>query len=433
MARKWKCLVCGVIFEGHTPPNPCPVCGASSDNFKEILVDKNDFKDDSKLNFIIVGNGAAGFYAADSIRSRNKNCNITMISKENENSYYRPLLSEYLNKVDLPSNFFLSDKELFTKKNIDLILNTTVTNITPTDKKIELSDGKILNYDKLILANGAHNFIIPVKGIDKKGVFTLRNLENAEDIKKYANHSKHATVVGGGLLGLEAAWELKNMGLDVSVMQNSNRLLSRQLDEKAGKLFLESIKKSNVDIVLGNSVEEILGGNSVESVILKNGEELKTDMVLFSVGIRSNKDLAEKCGIKTDRAIIVNEKMETNIDDIYACGDVAEFNGRNYGNWPAAVQMGKIAGANAAGDNLKFKDFVSAVIFRAMNTKMFNCGTCDDTMINVTYENPEYETYKKLYFENDVLVGATLLGNISESGKLVEQIKNKLSMKEALK
>lgn len=283
MVRKWKCLVCGVIFEGDTPHDPYPVCGASSDNFSEILIDKNDFKDDSKLNFIIIRNGASGFYAADSIRNRNKNCNITIISNKKNNSYYRPLLSEYLSKADLASNFFLSNKKWFTEKDINLILNTTVTNINPIDKKIELSNGKILNYDKLILANGVHNFIISIKGIDKKGVFTLRSLKNAEDIKKYAKQVKHATVIGGRLLGLEAAWELKNIGLNVY----SNRLLSRQLDEKAGKLFLESIKKSNVDIVLGNSVEEILGDTYVESVILKNGEELKTDMVLFSVGIKT--------------------------------------------------------------------------------------------------------------------------------------------------
>ncbi|BDR70873.1 hypothetical protein K144313037_22850 [Clostridium tetani] len=433
MYKKWKCLVYGVIFDGDVPPNPCPVCGASSDNFEEVLVARNDFADDSKLNFVIIGNGAAGFYAADSVRNRNKNCNITMISKEKTYSYYRPLLSEYLNKEKLPSNFYLSKENWFEEKNINLILNTAVNNINPVDKKVLLSNGKTLNYDKLILANGGYNFIPPIEGKDKKGVFTLRNLEDSENVKDYAKKIKHATVIGGGLLGLEAAWELRNIGLDVSVIEFFDRLLPRQLDEKAGKLFQDSIKQSNVDIILGDSVVEILGDNSVESIKLKSGKEIKTDMVLFSIGIRSNKELAENCGLKTDKAVIVNEKMETNIDDIYACGDVAEFNGKNYGNWPAAVQMGKVAGANASGDNLNFKDFVSAIIFRAMNTKMFTCGNCADNMVNVAYEDPKNGTYKKLFFEKDILVGATLLGDISSSGKLVEQIKNKTSIKDIIK
>lgn len=433
MYKKWKCLVCGVVFDGDTPPNPCPVCGASSDDFEEVIVSSKNFADDSKLNFVIIGNGAAGFYAADSIRNRNENCNITIISKENTNSYYRPLLSEYLSKENLPSNFYLSKENWFKEKNINLILNTAVTDINPIDKKVILSNSKILNYDKLILANGGYNFIPPIKGTNNDGVFTLRNLKDAENIKNYAKKAKHATVIGGGLLGLEAAWELKNIGLDVSVVEFFNRLLPRQLDEKASKIFQKSIEKSNVNMILDDSLVEILGDASVKSIKLKSGKEIKTDMVIFSVGIRANKELAENCGLSTNNAVIVNEKMETNINDIYACGDIAEFNGRNYGNWPAAVQMGKVAGANAAGDNLTFKDFVSAVIFRAMNTKMFACGNCSDNMVSITYENPQNNTYKKLFFEKDILVGATLLGDISSSGKLVEQIKNKTSIDNIIK
>ena len=433
MYKKWKCLVCGVAFDGNMPPNPCPVCGASSDDFEEVLVSGNNFEDDLNLSFVIIGNGAAGFYAADSIRNRNKDCNITIVSKENTNSYYKPLLSEYLNKENLPSNFYLSQQNWFEEKNITLILNTTATNINSTDKKVLLSSGKILNYDKLILANGGYNFIPPIEGKNKKGVFTLRNLEDAENIKNYSKKIKHATVIGGGLLGLEAAWELRNIGLNVSVIEFFDRLLPRQLDEKASKLFQDSIKQSDVEIILGDSLVGISGNSSVESIKLKSGKEIKTDMVLFSVGIRSNKELAENCGLKTDKAIIVNENMETNIADIYACGDVAEFNGKHYGNWPAAVQMGKVAGANAAGDNLTFKDFVPAIIFKAMNTKMFTCGNSSDDMLNITYENPKSSTYKKLFFEKDILVGATLLGNISSSGKLIGQIKNKTSIDNIIK
>lgn len=373
--------------------------------------------------FIIIGNGAAGFYAADAIRQKNSKAYITMISEENYYSYYRPSLSEYLAKDISDKKLYLKNKDWFEENSINLKLNTKVENILPKENKIVLSDGTCLKYDKLILANGARNFIPPTAGTDKNGVFSLRTINDADEIISYAKDSKKAVVIGGGLLGLEAAWELQNLGLDVTVVEFFQRLLPRQLDEEGAEIFKKQISNCGINVILGDSLVEILGNDNVTNIKLKSGTTLDTDMVLFSVGIRANKELAEKCGIKTDKSVVVNEKMETNIPDIYACGDVAELNGRNYGIWPAAVQMGKVAGINASGDELIFKDFVSSTIFSSMDTNLFSSGYFDDECDVLSYNNEDNQIYKKLFFKDNKLVGCILLGDTSLSIKIVKGIR----------
>lgn len=380
-------------------------------------------KANNGTTFIIIGNGAAGFYAADAIRQKNSKAYITMISEESYYSYYRPSLSEYLANEIPDKKLYLKNKNWFEENSINLKLNTKVESILTKENKIVLSDGSCLNYDKLILANGARNFIPPTAGTDKNGVFSLRTINDADKIISYAKDCKKAVVIGGGLLGLEAAWELQNLGLDVTVVEFFQRLLPRQLDEEGAEIFKNQISNCGINVILGDSLVEILGNDNVTNIKLKSGTILDTDMVLFSVGIRANKELAEKCGIKTDKSVVVNEKMETNIPDIYACGDVAELNGRNYGIWPAAVQMGKVAGINASGDELIFKDFVSSTIFSSMDTNLFSSGYFDDECDVLSYNNEDNQIYKKLFFKDNKLVGCILLRDTSLSIKIVKGIR----------
>ncbi|MBU5485143.1 FAD-dependent oxidoreductase [Clostridium sp. MSJ-11] len=386
----------------------------------------------NKENYIIIGNGAAGFYAADRVREKSKHSDITIISTENEISYYRPSLSSYLSKDKLEDTFYLAKEDWYKKNNIKLMLGKSVELIDTESKKIFFEDGEFIFYSKLILANGSHNFIPPIPGNDKKGVFSLKSLCDAEEIKSYAKDCKKAIVIGGGLLGLEAAWELKQRGLEVTVVEFFERLLPRQLDEKGSRLFKSSAEKSDIEFILGDSLQEIMGDEKITGVKLKSGNSLDADLLLFSVGIRANKDLASKSGISTNNGIIVNNRMETNIKDIYACGDVAELNSRIYGNWPAAVKMGKTAGDNATGENQTFEDFVPTLVFTSMNTRVFSCGNCHDDFEQFSYENPEKGLYYKYFFKDDKLCGAMLLGNIALSSKITSWIKKEYSKKQVL-
>lgn len=467
--KLWKCLVCGEIFEGDYAPETCPVCGASAEQFVEVKSEDTGFKTETEDKFVIIGNGAAGVYAAKAIRKRNPKAVIKLIAKERSLAYYRPQLSDYLSSIIPDDEFYMEPEKWYEDNNIEQLLGVWVKEILPDSKKVVLSDNTEVEYNKLILANGSYNFIPPVKvacdelktaagdlvltkdNLEKiDGIFTLRELEDAYHIKDYMETAQKAVVIGGGLLGLEAAWEMKNQGLDVTVVEFSTRLLPRQLDNEGAALFKAIADKSGINLILGDSAEELIAdmcivpseteGSAkkarVVGIKLKSGKTIDADMVLFSVGIRPNKELPQKAGVSCDKGIIINDKMETNIKDVYACGDVAELKGVVYGNWPAAIEMGKVAGANAVGDNMEFEGFVSSTIFKALGAEVFSAGTInfdDATLEQLGFKDYEKGLYKKLFFKDGKIVGGILIGDTSKSGKIITGIQNKASIENLIK
>ncbi len=431
--KKWKCVICGLIMESAEAPTMCPVCGAGADQFVEVKEASVDFKNDVQEDFLIIGNGAAGFYSADAIRKRNPKCKITIVSCENALTYYRPQLSDYLTNSIPDEEFYIAPEHWYKDNNIEVLLNSSVESIHTDKKVVLLSDGTNISYDKLILANGSSSFVPPLKGCEKNGVFTLKYLSDAKNIKSYMHKCKNAVIIGGGLLGLEAAWEMQKVCSNVTVVERSSKLLSRQLDFEGASLFKKTVDSCGVNIILDDSVEEILGDENVTSVKLESGKILDSDIVLLSLGIRPNKSLAEKAGIEVNKGVLVNDRMETSIKDIYACGDIAEFNERVYGNWPASVEMGKTAGANAVGDECYFTDFVSSLIFSAMNIELFSCGSFTEKDQSLGSENPDKNTYEKLFFKDNKLTGGILIGDTKKAGKIITSIQKGKTMNDMIK
>ena len=448
----WKCIVCGEIFEGEEPPEICPVCGAGRDQFVEEKPVKESFKSDAKEDYVIIGNGAAGFYAAKEIRERNSKCNITLISKEKVSSYFRPKLSDLITQKTVGDKFYIVGSDWYKENNVTELLDKNVTSIDKDIKVVYFEDGGSINYDKLILATGSYNFIpdIQVKDVDDKnnnltvnsfnyrsvnGLFTIKDLEDVFSLKNELSTAKNVVVVGGGLLGLEAASEINDLGAKVSVVEFFPRLLPRQLDEEGAEIFKNSVSSSGVELRLGECAKSIsIKNGKIVSLQLNTGEEIPADLVLFSVGIRANTSLATSIGVNCNRGIIVNETMKTNIEDIYACGDCAELNGILYGNWPAAIEMGKVSGANASGDKVEFKSFVSSVIFNALNTKIFSAGVVDfnDPLLTQVSSKNNDSQYAKLFFKDDKLIAGILIGNVGKSSKIINGINKGLSKTEAL-
>ncbi|WP_461613420.1 FAD-dependent oxidoreductase [Clostridium sp. Marseille-QA1073] len=431
--KRWKCVICGEIFEGDTAPEICPVCGANSEQFIEVTEELIAFKSENNDKYVVVGNGIAGYYAAEAIRKRNKICDIEIISSEPYLTYYRPALSDGIVDVLDDKDFYISPYEWYSENNIKLTLNTKVEKINPSEKTVLTSNNTIIKYNKLIIANGSKNFIPPVKGADTPNVFTLRGLDDLNNIKAKLANSNKIVVIGGGLLGLEAAWEFKRDNKEVTVVEFAKHLLTKQLDTQGSIILEEAVINSGVNVVLGAAAEVIEDRNNKKIVRLNNGKEIEADMVLFSVGIVPNKNIAEGTDIKLNRGIVVNEKMETSIKDIYACGDIAEINGIVYGNWPAAIEMGKTAGANAVGDNKNFVGFQSPISFNAMNIEIFSCGTIPQTEGKaLELKDTKNKTYKKLFFKDDIVIGGILMGDTSKSVKLLNAIENYMALKEIL-
>ena len=431
--KRWKCVVCGEEFDGPKPPDICPACGASADQFIQVSQDVVTFTSEKKEKFLIIGNGAAGYYAADAIRKRNKKCEIEIISDEPYLTYYRPSISDGISEDLKEDTFYLSPKQWYEDNNITLTLGVQVQSLKPEEKKVLLKDGTAVSYDKLILANGSQNHIIPVEGVDKAGVFTLRNLKDLQAIKNKMNTAKKVVIVGGGLLGLEAAYEISKAGLDICVVEVSNSLLTKQLDSESSLILKTAVEKQNIGIILGDCVTSIVGQKSVSSVKLKSGKTLEADLVLFSTGIAPNKNIAHKTNIITNRGILINEKMETNIKDIYACGDIAEFKGRVYGNWPVSVEMGKTAGMNAVGESVDLSISLSAISFNAMGLELLSVGEISkEGSKAISIKDDENKIYKKLFFTENILTGGILIGDNKSSANLISAIQESKSLKEVL-
>lgn len=429
--RKWRCEVCFQEFEGDEPPVPCPVCGADRNSFVEITpkTSENPINDISQ-NILIIGNGAAGYYSAKAIRDKSKNANITIVSSEKYLSYFRPQVSSYLSMNKLEDSMFISPEAWYGDNNIKVILGKTVTKIDTENKKVIVENSEDLTFDKLIIANGSRSSILPVKGIEKINVFTLRNIDDANNIKSAMSNSKNAVVVGGGLLGLEAAYELKENGLNVTVVEFMPTLLGRQLDPEGAEIFKKSVDSYGINVLLGEATEEILGDPKVTGVKLKSGKIIDADLVLFSVGIIPNKEIAADTAIEVNRGIIVNDKMETSVEGVYACGDIAEINGRVYGNWPASIEMSKIAALNALGLSSQFKDFVPSTVYEGMGIKLFSCGDVNASYKNLEIKDNEGTFLEKIFFKEDIIVGGYIIGDTSAAQNIVKAIRAKATLKD---
>ena len=427
-----KCLVCGEIFDSSL--EICPVCGVGKENFITVEVDESDYKKNTNEIYLILGNGAAGISAATAIRERNKTCSIVMASNENVLSYNRPMLTKSIIAKFNPEQIAIHDETWYKENNIINVLDREIIKIDAKEKEVIFKDGIKLKYDKCIYALGSECFVPPILGVDKDEVIAIRHISDTNKVTELLTKVKNVVVIGGGVLGLEAASELSKAKCKVTVLELADKLMGRQLDYEGGKFLEEIIKGTGIDIKLNVKIDEIEGENSVTGVRINGNEVIEADLVIISCGIVANSKIAKEAGINVSRAIIVNEKMQTNISDIYACGDCAEYNGINYAIWPQALEMGKIAGANAVGDSLTYETVDSALTFNGMNTSLYSIGD-NGKNPNIQYKTVEFKdpvkkTYTKHYFANNRLCGAILIGDTREIVKVTQAVKENKLFKE---
>jgi len=424
-----KCLVCGEIFDSSL--EICPVCGVGKENFITVEVDESDYKKNTNEIYLILGNGAAGISAATAIRERNETCSIVLVSNESVLGYNRPMLTKSIIAKFNSNQIAVHDDAWYKEKNITNVLGREAIKIDTKKKEVIFKDGIKLTYDKCIYALGSQCFVPPIPGNDKSEVIAIRSISDTDKIAELLPKVKNAIVIGGGVLGLEAAWELSKAKCKVTVLELADKLMGRQLDNEGGKFLEEIIKDVGIDIKLNVKIDEIEGSDSVTGVRINGNEVIEADIVIISCGICANSKIAKEAGINANRAIVVNEKMETNISDIYACGDCAEYNGINYAIWPQALEMGKVAGANATGDSLTYGTVDAALTFNGVNTSLYAIGDNgkkpNTQYKTVEFKDPVKRTYKKYYFTNNRLCGAILIGDTSDIVKVTQDVKaNKL-------
>lgn len=380
------------------------------------------------LNVVIVGNGVAGVTAARIIKEKNPETRFSIYTDESHHYYPRPRLYEVLSGEAKPREVYMFSEEWYEKKGINVQLNKKALSIDTDRGELLLEDGSRVNYDKLLLANGAHPFVPPIKGVEKTGVFTLRSIEDVLTIKEYAKNTRKVIIIGGGLLGLEFAASLRKLGQQVDVVEMFPRLLPRQLDQDGATILKDTIENLGVKIVLGVKTEEILGEETVSGILLDDGKELSGNLVLISAGVRSNTDLAAESGIKVNKGVVVDRYLQTSVNDVYAVGDAAESEGRVYGIIPAAIEQAKIAAVNMLKrEKHVYKGTIPSNTLKIVGVDLTSMGL-------VTAEEPQHEeikkidkekgVYRKIVLEQGKIVGAIALGDkkgITSIKKLMDQ------------
>ncbi len=361
--------------------------------------------------YVIVGNGVAGTTAAEEIRKLDETGSITIVSNEDVPFYYRIRLPEIIADEVQEQKIVAKNLEWFREHSMDLYLQTTVSKIDAYTKTLLTQTGEEIHYDKLLLANGGHSFIPPIPGSELPGVFALRSMQDARDIRKWAETTSRIVLIGGGVLGLEAGNGLRKLGKEITVIEVLPRLLPMQLDVEAASRLQAMLEEMGFSFRLGTKTTGITGKDFAEGVTLDNGQSLPADLVLVSAGVRPNLDLAGQMDLERNKGIKVDEFLQTSRQDVYAAGDVTEYQGRVYGIWPAAEEQGRIAGRNMAGKQETYNGTVMSNILKVVGINLASAGEID---VDGEYESRIHSTtdlYRKIVLQENKIIGCIMLGN----------------------
>lgn len=379
---------------------------------------------------VIIGSGIAGVTAAKAIREVDLESEVFLIGEEEYYPYNRIRLSKGIFSQLEENNILLQKKEWYEQNNIKILVNTKVVNVNTDSQEVLLYDGNKIKYDRLLFANGSSNRIPPINGVGKNGVYTLRNLNDALEIRSRLNESKEIIVIGGGIQGLETAWILQQHGKKVIVCELLSRLMPNQLDDNASNMLKDIIESYGIQILTNTAVKEILGDAKVEGILIDEKVELNCDMVIYSTGIKSNIDLLGNTDLQTARGILVNNKMETNIKNIYAAGDIAELNNQVAGLWNIAIAQGRVAGYNIAGREIVYENITPVTTLNAFDISLFSIGCIDETKSTniLVGKNIDLKEYKKIFIKNNKIVGAIVIGDTKKSPLLKSAIEKGINL-----
>ncbi|HHU78676.1 MAG: NAD(P)/FAD-dependent oxidoreductase [Caldicoprobacterales bacterium] len=386
------------------------------------------------MKIVIVGAGIACVSAIKAIRLYDKYSEIAVYGEEPHYPYKRIRLTKDLADGIQEKNLLIEQQSWYEENRVSIYRDARVERIDPAYHKLILSDGTKVEYTALLLANGASNSVLPIKGIDKKEVFTLRNLRDAKEILEQAGKSQKVLVIGGGILGLEVAWSLVRLGKKVTVVEALPALMPKQLDRTAASILQKIVESHGVVVQTGCQIKEITGDDTVNGFITDQGTHQSCDMVIHSTGIQPNIELVKDSGILTRQGILVDERMQTNFSDIYAAGDVAEYRGLVAGLWSIAAHQGEIAGSNIAGQDRVCEVPVAATVMNAFRFSLFSIGELDDSAADCCISGKEEgDRYQKILFKEGKITGALFMGSIRELPSIRKSMEQKCSFPEVYK
>ncbi|WP_286787596.1 MULTISPECIES: nitrite reductase large subunit NirB [unclassified Pseudomonas] len=389
-----------------------------------------------KLKLVLIGNGMAGVRTLEELFKLAPDLyDVTVFGAEPHPNYNRILLSPVLAGEQTFKEIVLNDLNWYAEHAIELHLNRRVTEIDRQNRRVIAEDGTVAEYDRLIIATGSNPFILPIPGKDLEGVIGYRDIADTQAMIDTAATHRHAVVIGGGLLGLEAANGLKLRGMDVTVVHIGDWLMERQLDKTAGNLLQTALESRGLNFLLPKQTAELLddGNGRVCAVRFADGDQILADLVVMAAGIRPNYTLAESAGLTCNRGLTVDDTMRTSDPDIFAVGECAAHRGIAYGLVAPLFEQAKVCANHLAlQGTAEYHGSVTSTKLKVTGIDLFSAGDfiggegCEE----ITLSDPIGGIYKKLVIRDDILVGACLYGDTADGGWYFRQIRENHNVSE---
>ncbi|MCL6446998.1 MAG: FAD-dependent oxidoreductase [Armatimonadetes bacterium] len=381
----------------------------------------------SRFTYLIIGNSAGAVGCIEALREVDGTGTIALISDETRHVYSRALIPYYLEGKIERAGMDYRPPDFYTRHGVTPFLGKEAVGVDFDRKEVELAGGERIGYGKLLLATGGRPFLPPLPGLDRQNVFTFLSLDDVLAIEKALPGVKNAVVLGGGVIGLMAAEVLSKKGLDVCVLELAGRVLAPVVDETASALVEDLFRKNGVKIYTETTIKEIRGAESVEEVRLTDGRTIPAGLLIIAVGVVPRVELVKGTGIRVNRGIVVDQRMQTSVPDVYACGDCAEVYDFAAGHhkllplWPNAYAGGRIAGFNMAGRPRKYEWGTGMNATHFFDFYIINAG------VNVTGDNADgYEivsklaedrrSYRKFALKAGRIQGFVLAGEVARAG-----------------
>ncbi|MCV9386509.1 nitrate reductase [Reichenbachiella ulvae] len=408
--------------------------------FKYSAVEVKKYKK-PKQKIVIVGAGAAAYRFLNTYRSLNEEDEIHVFSKEEYPFYNRVLLPEYVNQHKQWEDLLKFKYGEFEELNVHLHTSCSIDKINREEKTVLDQHGQTHDYDVLILATGSRAFVPPNVPIDKPGLFTMRDRQSADALKEFTGNQGHVVIVGGGLLGLELASALREIDVEVSVIQLSARLMERQLDPMASTLLRALMEDMGINVYTNDEVQAVRSYEAEKRIEadLKSGKTIKGNAIVYAIGTRPNSEMAREIGLDCGRGILVNDYLQTSDPAIYAIGEIAEFNRGLNGTTAAAEDMADISARHIAGDlTAMYKGTVPMNILKFPDLDLCSIGLPDPPPSlkgceEILFIDKSQKYYKKCIIHEDKLIGAILMGDKSEFAEFKELIENNVELSDKRK
>jgi len=368
-----------------------------------------------KEKLILIGNGMAGVRTLEELIKLDPDAyDITVYGEEPYGNYNRIMLSPVLAGEKTIDEIMLNDLQWYKDNNVTLNSGKKVVEIDRVNRKVVADDGSSTEYDRLLLATGSQPFIIPVAGNDLPGVISFRDIKDVDQMIETAGKHKHAVVIGGGLLGLEAANGLMQQGMSVTIIHLMDTLMERQMDPQAGAMLKKSLEERGMHFLMGAETEAIIGDKRVEKVRMKDGTEIYADLVVMAVGIRPNLELAKQSGIHCERGVVVNDTMQTFDPRIYSVGECVQHRGLTYGLVAPLFEMAKVCANHLARHGIgKYEGSVTSTKLKVTGIDLFSAGdfTGDENTEELVFQDASRGVYRKLIIANNRIKGAVMYGD----------------------